>query len=93
MPYPMQLIVGLLAYRQTMQNLHGQGTARFSPEEIGSFRLQIWESISALLALSKSKSKAASADEGLFFVLGKDEPTEADATVFAFIASAMVCAA
>jgi hypothetical protein len=93
LPYPIQLVVGLLAYRQNMQTLYGQGTGRFSPEEISSFRLQIWESINALLVSSRSKSKAASASDCTFWVLGTEEPTEADTTVFAFICSALVCPA
>lgn len=93
LPYPVQVVVGLLAYRQNMRTLYGQGTGRFSPEEVSSFRLQIWESISALLVESKSKSKLAQDNDGTFWVLGSTEPTEADATVFSFICSALVCSA
>ena len=89
LPYPIQLVVGLLAYRQNMQTLHGQGTTRFSPEEISSFRLEIWENISALLVASRSKSKG----DDNFWILGTKEPTEADATAFGFISSAFVCSA
>jgi hypothetical protein len=89
LPYPLQLVVGLLAYRQNMQALYGQGTGRFSPEEISLFRYQIWESITALLVASKSKSNG----DGNFWVLGGEEPTEADAAVFGFISSALVCPA
>jgi hypothetical protein len=66
---------------------------RFSREEISSFRLQIWESINALLVSSRSKSKETSTGDATFWVLGTEGPTEADATVFAFICSALVCSA
>ena len=89
LPYPMQLIVGLLAYRENMKRLYGQGTGRFSPEEIATFREEGWRSIEALLATSKQKAKR---DE-LFWLLGGKGPTEADASVYGFIASALVCAA
>lgn len=89
LPYPIQLVVGLLAYRQNMQTLYGQGTGRFSPEEISLFRYQIWESINAFLVASKKKSNS----DGNFWVLGGEEPTEADAAVFGFISSALVCSA
>ena len=49
LPYLVQIIVGLLAYSQNMQTLYGQGTGRFSPEEISTFRLEVWESVNALI--------------------------------------------
>ena len=85
----MQLIVGLLAYRENMKRLYGQGTARFSSEEIAAFREEGWRSVDALLAASKKKAKK---DEP-FWVLGGKGPTEADATVYGFVAAALVCTA
>lgn len=41
LPYPVQLVVGLLAYRKVSQTLYGQGTGRLSAEEINSFRQQV----------------------------------------------------
>lgn len=90
LPYPVQLVVGLLAYRRNMQTLHGQGTARFSAEEISSFRKHIWENVNALLAASRRKRTETDAT---FWVLGGEGPSEADATLFGFIAAAMVCEA
>lgn len=93
LPYPIQILVGLMAYRENMQTLQGQGTARFSPEEIESFKIQIWRSISDLLVLSRIKNTSSSGNDYVFWILGTDQPTEADATVFGFICSAFVCSA
>lgn len=89
LPYPVQLVVGLLAYRENMKRLHGQGTGRFSAEEIAAFRREVWESFDALLAVSRRKAK----DTETFWILGGDGPTEADATVFGFVAAVLVCKA
>lgn len=90
LPYPVQVVVGLLAHRGVMQTLHGQGTARFSAEEISSFRRQIWENVNALLVASRGKRTET---DVTFWVLGGEGPSEADATLFGFIAAAMVCEA
>lgn len=89
-PYPIQLLVGLLAYRSISQTLWGQGTGRYSDEEIVPLKHEVWESVNALLA--ESRSKAGAGNEP-FWVLGGAEPSEADPTVFGFITSALVCKA
>jgi len=88
--YPLRLIIGQLIYRSHTSTLHGQGTGRFSPAEIAAFRLQIWESFNDLLLSSKRNSKSSSEP---FWVLGDDEPTEADMVLFGFIVSVMYCTA
>lgn len=47
LPYPVRVLVGLLIYRNNVATLHGQGTGRFTPEEIATFRHEIWEVLSA----------------------------------------------
>ena len=89
LPYPVQLVVGLLAYRENMKRLYGQGTGRFSAEEIASFRREVWESFDTLLAASRRKSKKTE----IFWVLGGERPSEADAAVFGFVAAVLVCKA
>ena len=74
------------------QTLYGQGTMRFSAEELSSFRKQIWESLNALLVASRSKKQESGTDPAIFWVMGGNEPTEADTTLFGFICSALVCA-
>lgn len=91
-PYPMRVLIGLLAYRGTMTTLHGQGTARFSGPEIASFREDIWKNINSLL-----DAKKRLADERdikpCFWVLGGDSPSEADVVLFGFIIGALICTA
>lgn len=88
-PYPVRIVVGLLAYRRIVATLHGQGTGRFTDGEIKEFKSEIWATIDGLLQASKS----ASAGEGPFWVLGGQEPTEADATLFGFVVSVLISTA
>ncbi|KAH6662781.1 hypothetical protein B0J14DRAFT_495535 [Halenospora varia] len=90
-PYPMRVIIGYMIYRGTVKTLNGQGTGRYSAEEIASFRAEIWQSTNALLSASKFKSSDRL--EEPFWVLGGPEPTEADTTVFGFITSVLICTA
>ncbi|KAK8045620.1 glutathione S-transferase [Apiospora rasikravindrae] len=94
LPYPLRVVVGLLAYRGTVATLHGQGTGRYAAEEIAAFRREIWEAVDALLTASRNKSLSQDRPKGKpFWVLGGEEPTEADATVFGFVVSALICTA
>ena len=92
LPYPLQLLVGLFIYRNMKSALYGQGTLRFTPEEIDKLRREGWESIDELLSASKRKrSENDDKDSTLpFWVLGGDTPTEADTTVFGFVSSLLV---
>jgi hypothetical protein len=90
LPYPLQVLIGLLAYRSMSAALYGQGTSRFSGEEITSFRKQIWGSFNVLLVESKRK---VGGRDGPFWLLGGAEPTEVDSVLYAFICSVLVCKA
>ena len=92
LPYPMQVLVGLLSYRKMSATLYGQGTGRFTAEEITKFKKEIWENVNALLTAS-SRKRGSGGPDGIFFVLGGNGPTEADTTVYGYIASGLVCAA
>ena len=92
LPYPMQILIGLLAYRGVTRTLHGQGTMRFSTEEISSFRKKIWENVNALLAESKRKAGAGAGND-VFWLWGGKGPSEADTTLFGFISTGLVCEA
>lgn len=87
---PLRIIIGQLMYRNTSATLHGQGTGRFSPEEIAAFRLQIWESFSDLLTASKRNAKSKTKP---FWLLGGEGPSEADMVLFGFVVSVMYCTA
>ncbi|XDG09085.1 hypothetical protein ABKA04_008700 [Annulohypoxylon sp. FPYF3050] len=91
-PYPLRVVIGLIVYRKNVAMFHGQGTGRFTVEEIGEFRREIWEGINALLEVSRSSSKSSS-DKRPFWALGGGQPTEADTSLFGFIVSALICTA
>ncbi|KAI9736968.1 MAG: hypothetical protein M1834_000557 [Cirrosporium novae-zelandiae] len=97
LPYPIRIIVGLLIYRTTTKTLHGQGTSRYTADEIRSFRREIWENINALLISSRASKVGSDYDdngnEKPFWILQGVHPTEADATLFGFIVSVLVCTA
>ncbi|KAF2490774.1 putative glutathione S-transferase [Lophium mytilinum] len=90
-PYPIRILVGLLVYRKVVQTLYGQGTGRYSADEIRTFRLEIWENVNALLVCSKSASPEGS--RAAFWIFGGAGPSEADAVVFGFVVSVLVCTA
>ncbi|KAB8255711.1 hypothetical protein BDV32DRAFT_161667 [Aspergillus pseudonomiae] len=87
LPWPVRVVVGLLVYRKVTRTLTGQGTMLFSTEEIGSLRGEIWERINGALVEARSRHGG----QGPFWVSGGEEPTEADATLFGFIVSGLVC--
>ena len=87
MPWPIQFLIGLLAHRKISTTLYGQGIGRYTSEEVSVLKREVWESVNALL------TEAKRGKEGPFWVLGGEGPTEADATLFGFIASSLVCEA
>jgi hypothetical protein len=94
LPYPVRIVVGMLVYRSTITTLHGQGTGRYTAEEIAYFRKTIWDGINDLLVESKSKAKSAITDSRVpFWVFAGEKPTEADATLFGFIVSVLTSTA
>jgi hypothetical protein len=93
-PYPVRVIVGLLVFRNQTAMLQGQGTGRFTDEELTQFKTEIWGTIAELLQASKAKGLSRGRkDDEPFWVLGGDEPTEADPTLFGFIVSVLVSTA
>lgn len=92
LPYPMRVIIGMLAYRGNMRTIYGQGTGRFSGEEIAAFRAEIWETLNGMLVESRQK-RLSNAGDKPFWILGDERPTEADAVLFGYISSVLVCKA
>jgi glutathione S-transferase len=88
-PYPVRVVVGLLAYRGNVKKLHDQGTGRFSDSEIRGFIEDVWRGIDGILEDSRRMKEK----DQCYWVLGGDEPTEADATLFGFVVSVLVCSA
>lgn len=87
-PLPVRILIGMLIHRGTTATLHGQGTGRFTSEEITAFRTQIWQHLDRLLKTRLQQATTASSQP--FWVLGAENPTEADATLYGFIVSALV---
>lgn len=87
LPYPIQLVVGLLAFRTVTQTLYGQGTGRFSTDELRTFKVKIWDNVNALLTEAKSNQ---SSSEEPFWVYGGSRPTEADTVVFGFVIGSII---
>ncbi|PYI04627.1 hypothetical protein BO78DRAFT_347177 [Aspergillus sclerotiicarbonarius CBS 121057] len=94
-PYPIRVMVGYLIYRKQIQMLHGQGTARYTAAERRGFKREIWEEINALLVEARAKrgGEGEDEDDGPFWVLGGEGPSEADATLFGFVVGALICTA
>ncbi|TGJ85031.1 hypothetical protein E0Z10_g3743 [Xylaria hypoxylon] len=90
-PWPVRAFIGSMIYRNTVAMLYGQGTGRFSAEEIGQFRREIWESFADLVLESQTKTRPAKGEP--FWVLGGPEPTEVDATLFGFVVSTLLSTA
>lgn len=91
LPSVLQVVIGVLAWRKVQATLWGQGTGRFTSEEVAAIRHDIWSNVEALLADAKRAAKVAEGDA--FWVLGGNAPTEADTTLYGFIASGLVCTA
>jgi hypothetical protein len=88
-PLPQRLAVGEKTKAAMIQKLDLQGTGRLTDMEIRAAIRDIWEGLTGLLEAAKAKA----GDADVFWVLGGQEPTEADATVFGFAVSVVVCEA
>ncbi|KAK3297111.1 uncharacterized protein B0H64DRAFT_118541 [Chaetomium fimeti] len=91
MPFFIRFFIGMFAYRSVKARLIGQGVLRFTDDEAKDARVEVWESVNALLVDSRNKAHEAGRD-GPFWILGGISPTEADATVFGFVGAALDCA-
>ncbi|CRG87706.1 hypothetical protein PISL3812_04726 [Talaromyces islandicus] len=90
-PYPARMVVGMIVWRKINASLYGQGTGRFSPEEIRASREKVWHHIEDLLA--DARCKAGVSSDRVFWIFGGSEPTDADTAVFGFIIGGLVCGA
>ena len=85
LPYPAQVLLGLIIWRTVQANLAGQGTGRFSVDEVRDFRREIWSSLEAMLVDLRNDSPSGKP----FWVLGGENPTEADMSLFGTIAAVL----
>ncbi|KAJ5947838.1 hypothetical protein N7466_000853 [Penicillium verhagenii] len=88
LPWPVKAVVGNMIYRKNVRNMEGQGTGKFSEEEIAAFRLEVWDTLNAAISETYTQHRD---EDGPFWVWGGDNPTEADAVVYGFIVSALTC--
>lgn len=88
-PYPIRVLVGFNVFRKVTRTLYGQGCGRYSSDEINLFRREIWFAFDDLLANAAESSDS----EEPFWCLGGEHATEADITLFSFIASIITGAA
>ncbi|GAP86840.2 putative glutathione s- protein [Rosellinia necatrix] len=102
LPWPVRVVVGALIHRNMVATLHGQGTGRFSADEIARLRREVWAGFADLALASRSNQQnATSSSSSLpteergapFWILGGPEPTEADTALFGFLVSALLCTA
>ncbi|KAK1756471.1 hypothetical protein QBC47DRAFT_186891 [Echria macrotheca] len=97
LPWPVQIVVGQLAYRNVVKALYGQGTGRYTADEARAFKREIWEALSAVLVAARDGEVAVRArrrdPRAPFWTLGRAGPTEVDATVYGFVAASLVCTA
>ncbi|KAK4191297.1 hypothetical protein QBC35DRAFT_487869 [Podospora australis] len=89
-PYPVRVLVGHLAYRGVSRSLYGQGTGRFTDDEVRMFKMEIWEHLNILLGEARGSVKGKGSDEP-FWILGGEKPTEADTTAYGIIVASLIC--
>jgi hypothetical protein len=87
-PYPIRIFVGMIVHSKITRTLYGQGTGRYSPAELKSLRQEAWTSLDELLA-----DQASDGSHGIHWVLGGKNPTEADASLYGFLAASLTSSA
>jgi len=51
-PFPIRYFVGLIVYSKISRTLHGQGTGRYSVEEIAVLREEAWSALNDIVGKS-----------------------------------------
>ena len=70
------------------KTLYGQGTGRLTSAEVDQFRHEIWHSFDDILQEVRESPEVRGRDSMQpFWLLGGELPTEADITLYSFIAS------
>lgn len=87
-PYPIRIFVGQRVYGIVTRTLHGQGCGRLSSEEVDGFRREIWNSFEDMLEPVARQHEQQPGNEP-FWLLDGEGPTEADVTLFSFVAGIM----
>jgi hypothetical protein len=82
-PYPIRLFVGWMVHSKISRTLYGQGTGRYTTAELRSLRQEAWTSLDELVAETPGRG------HGPHWILGGENPTEADACLHGFLASSL----
>lgn len=87
----------MMIYRKIVQTMHLQGSGRLSQEEQKAGRQEIWLALEQALAQRRTAVAGdedaggdSTKDKTPFWCLGGQHATEADATVYGFINSALI---
>ncbi|KAM7207128.1 putative glutathione s [Rhypophila sp. PSN 637] len=84
LPWGVRHLVTALAYRYTRVMLYMQGTGRYTAEEVTSLRGEMIGMLGDFAEASRARS--AHEEDGPFWILGGEKPSEADFTVFGYLA-------
>lgn len=87
-PWLLRVFIGNLIHKKIVQTVHLQGCGRFTKEEQRQIREEIWQTLEDMCAERRKTSKRGA---GPFWILGGQQPTEADAVLYAFVNSNLVC--
>lgn len=86
LPFPVRYVVGWMISSQISKTLYGQGTGRFTVEEVETFKYDAWQALNDIL----SPSAKSSTDGEPFWILGNNKPTQADMVLFGFVTSVLL---
>jgi len=87
-PYPIRLFIGWMVYSKITRTLNGQGTGRYTAAELKSLRQEAWNSLDDLVAETPNRG-----GHGIQWILGGENPTEADACLYGFLAASLTSSA
>ncbi|CAP73010.1 uncharacterized protein PODANS_2_4340 [Podospora anserina S mat+] len=97
LPWVMQWLIGGKIYKDIIRTLYGQGTGRYSSDEVRVLKEEVWEAINAFVVEGRNKTLARrrgngdNGDDKPFWVLGGEGPTEADCTLYGMVAGRLMC--
>lgn len=90
-PYPVRLVVGGLVARGVTKQLHAQGLGRHSVEELDQMSEEGFAALNDFYTARTSKS-SNSQEGSIPWIFGGDHPSEADASLYGLLVSALVSA-
>ncbi|KAK4208817.1 hypothetical protein QBC37DRAFT_295807, partial [Rhypophila decipiens] len=86
LPWGIRHLVTALTYRYARLMLYMQGTGRYTAEEVTSLRGEMIGVLGDSAEASRARSAAHDDEDGPFWILGGEKPSEADFTVIGYLA-------